>query len=254
MKLTNNLLDISFRNRLDNIKYALFDFDGTIYPNLLLVDLARYIFTKHAKMGEEKYVKKLLELSDLLRRSNKITFQEASLGFIDILKGESYSEFVEQSSVFIDRISDRVKFFVIFLRKNNIKCFLVSLTADFIASQVASALSFDKFYSVKYETFKGDAGEILFSGNFTPSVIDPKKFKLGALKYFNLLSLPKEHLLVIGNSVDDIELFKRAGHRIVVNPASELLEQCAFDLVVRNKKDPWHDIFDFFGLNYKFDD
>jgi len=237
--ITDNKIK-KFKKKLKKIKYAVFDFDGTIYPGFLIADLARQVFIKHAKNGESKYIKKLLILGELLKNTNKINFSEASLEFIKLLEGESYVEFCTGSQVFISKINSEAKIFVNFLKKIGVQCFLVSLTADFLAEKIVDEVGFDNYYSMKYKLFEDPSGNIFFSGNYEFNVLQPANFKLNSLNYFNIENLEKKTLLVIGNSEDDCKLFDRAGLKIVVNPNKKLLEKYKFDLVIKSEEGSWN--------------
>jgi len=237
--ITDNKIK-KFKKKLKKIKYAVFDFDGTIYSGFLIVDLARQVFIKHAKNGESKYIKKLLIFGELLKNADKMSFHEASLEFIKLLEGESYTEFCTESQIFISKINHEAKIFVNFLKKIGVQCFLVSLTADFLAKKIVDEMGFDDYYSMKYKIFEDSSGNIFFSGGYESNVLQPADFKLNALNYFNIENLEKKTLLVIGNSEDDCKLFDIAGLKIVVNPNKKLLEKYKFDLVIKSEEGSWN--------------
>jgi len=237
--ITDNKIK-KFKKNLKKIKYAIFDFDGTIYPGFLIVDLTKHVFIKHAKNGESKYAKKLLILRDLLKNIDKMNFHEASLEFIKLLEGESYSEFCAESLVFISKINREAKIFVNFLKNMGVQCFLVSLTADFLAEKIVDEVGFDDYCSMKYKIFKDSSGTVFFSGNYEFDVLRPADFKLDALNHFNIKNFEKKTLLMIGNSEDDCKLFGIAGLKIVVNPDKKLLNKYKFDLVIKSEDGAWN--------------
>jgi HAD superfamily phosphoserine phosphatase-like hydrolase len=224
---------------LDNIKYAFFDLDGTIYPSLFILDVTKKIFKDHALHREENYIKKKVSLDALIASSSHLPFQEIYNRFICLLEDESLTEFVSCSKTYLPKICIGVKEFIQFLQHNGTKCILVSLTPNFIAKVIKESLELDGYLGIDYRTKTIDDKK-LFMGSYKIPCADFSTFKKTVLKQYNLDKIDKPKIFFAGDSLEDIGLFNSAGITLAVNPKEQLLERKHFDIVLRDFNTlPW---------------
>lgn len=217
-----------------NIDIAIFDLDGTLYPNFMIVDLAKKIFTKYACEGSQKYSKKLDVLTSLIKNRDKLDFRTASEQFISLLKDEKCSEFVDELSILFHDIYPLSRNFISSLISREVGCHMISLTADFIANNLKNVLKFESVESMSYEAKQG-----YFTGQFVESVTNPQDFKFKALE--KLLSVSDfKNVLVVGNDVDDLKMYHTSTLSAAVNPTATLLNKYLPDLLlITENSDPW---------------
>lgn len=224
----------AFRDRLREMDYAIFDFDGTIYPRLFLYDLARRIFSEDS--DEERYRDKLRDLNNIVGAYGYVNFKIVYSKFLDIIKGEdkAYFEKVTKdlmagtypyAKAVINKLQDRY----------NMRTYLISLTADFIAKTTKEKFGFDEVFSVGYLTT--DNGR--FNGKTATKIDSAKKMKIQLFKKLNAKVRNNEEFICFFDSEDDLYIADFARLRVGVNPSGELANSVDFDMILTGKQDPW---------------
>jgi len=99
INFSNGRAGTEFIDALKTIDYAIFDFDGTLYPHLFIFDLTKDIFMQHA--NEETYKEKLVNLGQIAEIYKNGDFEEAYSKFIGLMKGESKEEFKKNAEKMI---------------------------------------------------------------------------------------------------------------------------------------------------------
>lgn len=227
-----------FKNKIKYVDYFLFDFDGTIYPDNLLLNLTLNFLDNYN--GENSMFKlKHKALIQLIKDKNKYNFLELSLLFAKILKNIPCNELNKKIPSFLNRCYPHSLNFIRTIQQNNKKCFLVSLTSEAIATEVVKQFGFDDYWCRKLERNNHNGIEV-FSGKYSEDVSDLLEFKKSCLSKFGIGK--EEHFLMAGNGFEDIMLFDLAHIKIGINPEKKLLNNnINFDMILKGKKDPWQD-------------
>ena len=227
---------LSLRKSLERVDFAIFDFDGTIYPRLFLYDLAYNVFSvKNLSRNVDK-LKKLESISNLYKEDK---FKEAYLSFLDLLKLEKKQEFVQVTDKLVDNIYEYAKKTIGKLHeKYNLDIYLVSITSSFIAEIVAKKLNLEGFEAVEFLTIKKE-GEWLFDGKVQLEINDPEIMKKTLLtQLFSKVGNGKKFACFV-NSEDDLPIIEKASLKIGINPTKELLSKSKLDLIMVDDMDPW---------------
>jgi phosphoserine phosphatase len=227
---------LKFLSSLKKIDYAIFDFDGTIYPNLFLFDLAKQIFDKYA---DNKRLKELNAIAGLYIKGD---FNAAFLKFLDILKGEDRTEFQDNSRILIKKSYKYSKLVIAKLKREyGIKSYLISLTADFISEIIEENFDFEKTFSMNYAFDKNDSREE-FNGKTLAYPKKPQEIKLEMLAKI-IKANSSNNYINFFDSTDDILIAKKAMLRVEINPKPDLSNYTDFDIILKNKKDPWKELY-----------
>ncbi len=243
MHSLNKIFPKHFFRELDNIEHAIFDLDGTIYPSLLILDIAKFVFSSDSS----KYALKEKDLINLVQQSEFLTFEETTKNFVKLLSGEKRSLFIENCDQFLHNIYPNAIEFIKYLKSRGIKCHLISLTPLFIAKEVASYLGLTSFSGMKYSG-KETKTDFIFDGNYLP-VNDFKNFKLDCLKN-TLKGVSQKKILFSGDSLDDLELFKFSNIKILVNNSTLINKKLTntkigYSFILNKRPDPWIELMSF---------
>lgn len=216
-----------------NIDFAIFDFDGTIYPNLFLFDLAKVFFTVNEDDKKLNYLNKIA----LNYKSNN--FKLAYTEFIYLLKDENKDEILNISNELIKCSYKYAKLTIKKLKnKYNIDSYLISITADFVAELAKSYFNFKDVFSINYLTSKQ-------TGNFlgiTNDIIDnPQKMK--NRMFYKLVNKKKPSYIHFFDSIDDLLISLNASVKIGINPKNNLSKILKFDLILDESPDPWKSFY-----------
>lgn len=216
--LAKNFLEKFLKNNKLKIKYAIFDFDNTIYPGLLLYELA----TEHIKnlKGKNKLEKKIL-LIKIAAYFKKNNFKKSLKLFLKFLKDEPVFEFYDQTKQKLKKIPNKFRQIIKILHESKIKCYLVSLTSDTIARKVCKKFKFENFLSLEFGTYK-KSNKSFFDGKIKTKLNNLKLFKLSAYKRFKIRN-PKQECICFGDSLDDLLILKKSAKSFVIGKNNKLI-------------------------------
>jgi phosphoserine phosphatase len=230
-----------FLNRFRSVRYAIFDFDGTIYPRLFLFDLTKKIFTDQ---GANNKLEKLNLIAKLYKQG---TFVKAYNEFIELLKGEDRNLFKANTEEMMNTTYSYARLTVEKMHdKYNIQSYLISLTSDFISEVVKDTFPFEEVFSIKYLSDVDD-DRIVFNGKIGGQIKDQQEMKQTMINAL-LSSRPEireEGYACFFDSRDDIPVAKSAMLKVGVNPSKELVKEINFDLILSgNDADPWKSFYE----------
>lgn len=222
-----------FFEKLDAVDCALFDFDGTLYPGNILLDLALSYFIPNP--DEPDLEQKRMRLTKLVADRKKYSFLELSDEFAKLLEGVGKKDFFSPVSKFSKNIYPGAKRIVSYLRSEGKECYLVSLTAWETATYVCDILGLDGcFFRDLGGTEKG--GAEFFPGRYPDDICDLAEFKRGAIAHFGL---EDKTLLGAGDSMEDQLFLGGCDVRLLVNPDGKLRDSLDYDYLISDEKDPW---------------
>ena len=218
-------------NRIKLLDYAVFDFDGTIYPNLFLFDLAKKLFVIHK---DKKKLDKLYNIAEKYKNNN---FIEAYTEFVELLKSENKKELICLSEELINHSYKKVKLCIKKLKsKYKLKCYLISITSDFVANIVKNYFGFDDVIAIQYLTDHQNR----FIGKTIEKIDNPKLMKL---RMFEVLFRDNnKRFIYFSDSLDDLLVARYASIRVGLNPDKNSLKVINYDIVIKNK-DPWGEFY-----------
>jgi phosphoserine phosphatase len=225
-----------FYNNLEDLDFAIFDFDGTIYPKLFLYDLVVKVFEIKEEPIRTKKLKRLNHINNLYSENK---FREAYLEFLDILRFEKKEEFVEITNKLLNNIYKYAEITVKKLHKKyDLDLYLISVTSDFVAKAVIKKLDMQGFEAINFLTVKKD-GSLFFNGSSDLIIDTPKVMKELLLKrLFSRIDNKKKFVCFV-NSEDDLPIVERASLKVGINPTKELLDKSKLDMVMIDRIDPW---------------
>lgn len=218
-------MDVIFQ-KIGKLNNAFFDFDNTLYPGLLLFDLAYDFFSRTNR------VKDLSELVRLLAFFKKGDYAIAAEKFALLLKGISVNDFYCPLDKYLDKIPLTAKNFIGVLIKNKVNCYLVSLTSEDISSVVCKKLGLKSGCAINYGVTLID-DNLIFTGELDPVIKNPYSFKLDFMQKASVFATA-ESSLAIGDSDDDLALFESCNYRILVGSNKKLAN---FELISKLNAD-----------------
>lgn len=232
--------EILLGESLEKMDFAIFDFDGTIYPGLFLYDMALEMFLARGLPDDKNKLKKLEEISDLYKEGR---FEEAYSDFLDILRLEKKEDFVKITNKLVDNIYEHAKKTIRKLHEEyNLDTYLISMTSSFVAEVVTKKLNLNGFEAVEFLTI-GKGRNCIFDGRSQLRINDPKIVKKTLLtQLFSKVGNDKKFVCFV-NSEDDLPIIKKASLKIGINPTKKLLEELNLDLVIINNTDPWIEFY-----------
>lgn len=235
-----------FMEKLSQIEYAIFDFDGTLYPGLFLFDLTKKIFEE--KFSELKYQKKMEQLENVAKIYKAGDFITSQSKFLDLLRDEDKKEFEYQSRNLLKNAYSYAKPTIGELKnKYGVKSYLISLTADFVAKIIKKQFNFEEVFSIKYKYTKTDLGE-KFGGEVFDTIENPQEIKRRMFLDFQNLNLYKDksNFIAFFDSLDDLPIASSAFLKVGVNLNDKLSMSDNVDLILTDKNgDPWRDFYQF---------
>ena len=228
--------DDLFYNNLKDLDFAIFDFDGTIYPRLFLYDLAVRVF----EVKEEPIkTEKLRRLNQINKLYSENKFREAYLEFLDILRFEKKEELVEVTDKLLDNI---YKYAEITIRKLHEKydldLYLISVTSNFVAEAVIKKLDMQGFEAINFLTVE-ENGDLFFDGNSDLVINTPQIMKESLLRRLFSKMDNKRKFVCFVNSEDDLPIVEKSSLSVGINPTKELLDKSRLDKIMIDKVDPW---------------
>jgi len=203
---------------MEKIKLICFDVDDT-----LIDGTSWLILTKGLGCSP-------LEALDIFQRcqKEKITFTEG-----ERLLTKMYQDSGNANIGFISELFDKVKVkdeaidLISYLRKKEYKIYLISGTIDIYVESVAKKLGVDGFYA--NSTLDFDDKGILLKINYRDNQGEIKVEQLRNL--VDSLGIDMEQVAFVGDSENDIEVFKVVKYGIAVHGSSEELDRVAWKKV-----------------------
>lgn len=242
-KFLGGLNAIEFVEKLKTLDYAIFDFDGTVYPGLFLFDLTKEIFVGDKDINRR--ARKLKELHEVGSIYNCGDFKVAYARFVKLLKNEDKEDFQKKTKQMMAASYPYAKLVIGKLwKKYGIKSYLISLTSDFVADVAQVDFGFKDTFSIKYISKKSPFGE-RFIGKFKGKLENPQTIKKRLLLELRNLEKYKtrDKFICFFDSKDDINIASSAELKVGINPKLDLSGYTDFDLVLRNKTDPWKEFY-----------
>lgn len=226
---TSNIINKIFIKNLDTIDYAVFDFDGTLYPNLFIFDITKKIFMETNK-------NKLTELSLIAQEYKNGNFSTAYKKFISLLSNESEIKFINESIQIVNNSYKYAKLSIQKLKNNyNIEPYLISITADFIAEVVKNYFGFNEAFAIKYNIINNTR---MFNGKTLDIIDSPQNMKKRMLnKLINLKN--NNNFISFYDSLDDKPITESAKLKVAINPNKETIKKSDPDVILVDKLDPW---------------
>ncbi len=218
------------RGLLDNADYAIFDFDGTLYPGLFIFDLTKKVFERRDSAA------KLAELLGIANEYKSGRVVEAYCSFLELLKGERVDTFREEAENlmhmhfnFADKVIDELK------HRYGMKVYVISITSDFIGEAARKHFGFDRVFAVPY-LYEGSGKDAEFNGKSGIRIDRPELMKAGMLS--ELRKEERGDYVSFFDSKDDAAISASSILSVAINPREESVKA---DLVIRSAE-PWMDL------------
>lgn len=235
MRIKEGKYDL-FYNSLKDLDFAIFDFDGTIYPRLFLYDLAEKVFEIKEEPIKTEKLKRLNQINNLYSENK---FREAYLEFLDILRFEKKEELVEVTNKLLDNIYKYAEIAIRRLHKKyDLDLYLISVTSSFVAEAVIKKLDMQGFEAVNFLTVEKN-GDLFFDGNSDLIINTPQIMKESLLRHLFSKIDNKKKFVCFVNSEDDLPIIERASLSVGINPTKKLLDKSKLDRIMIDKVDPW---------------
>lgn len=213
---------------VSSLDCCIFDFDGTIYPRLLLADAAAIFFKKIRDNTS------LTRLKVLAEKSESQPFDVTLVEFTQLIDGIDAVGFDSICCSLLDSVYPSFGKVMETLRTFGLPCYLSSLTTKAVASAVAKKYGFVDYTFFDYPIVSSNGRSIYSALSSTsPLLLDFFNFKQHACVNKNILP---SSFLYAGDSEQDLCLFREAKISVGVNPKKELLN---LDLILADKDDPW---------------
>ncbi len=200
---------------MNKFKLVCFDIDGT-----LIDGVSWFLLTKALNCSVQNHV-------DIFYRAKK--------GEISFLEGErmltkTYQESGNATKEFIGKVFSEVepryeaKELISYCKKKRYKVYLVSGAIDIYVEEIAKKLKVDGFYANSFLEFdeKGVLSKIHYRDN-------QGEIKIKQLReLIEKLRIKMNEVVFVGDSENDIEVFKKTGHGIAVNSSNKELKSVAW--------------------------
>lgn len=226
-----------FLQKLRTLGHATFDMDGTIIkPGLLVFDVMSNLF-----QGKND-TRKMGELKKIYESYGSVPFDVSYRSFLGLLKGEDRKEV---RNAVMDRLEEKVypyaRLTIKKLREGyRIRCYLISLTTDFIAELVKPYFGFEGAYSVGCIVDDADGREI-FTGEASIKLGSAGEMKTAMFGKFEK-DLAGSPFLSAFDSKDDLPIAQKAFLKVGVNQSKELKNMIKADVSLEGK-DPWEEFY-----------
>ncbi len=203
---------------MNKFKLVCFDVDGTLVEGISWVWL-----TKGLGCSSEKHI-------DI--------FNRATRGEISFTKGERmltkmYKESGNATMKFIRKLFSEIKLrpeakeIISYLKKKNYKVYLISGAIDIYIEEMAKKLKVDGFYANSSLEFTEDG--VLEKIYYRDNQGEVKLEQLTSL--IRKIGIKMNEVVFIGDSDNDIEVFKETGHGVAVEPSSKKLKSIAWKII-----------------------
>jgi phosphoserine phosphatase len=226
--------------KLTELDYALFDFDGPLYPGLFISDLTLEVF----KDDLEKYKNKLKELQIVEKIYNEGDFKKAYTKFLEILSGESriifkrYAEkLIEKTYPYVDKTVKKLQ------EKYGLESYLISLTPDFVGEVIQKRFGFKRVITVRCG-YDDNTIEKRMTGVSIDKIDMPQVMKE---KMFNKLGINNQrskNFIYFFDSMEDRLVAEEATIRVGVNPNIDVMNTLKIDYLIQNKINPLKIFYD----------
>lgn len=229
--------------KIQDTEYFIFDFDGTLYPQILLVDLALDYFKKKDNFTDSACEGKCMSLKNLIRHRGEYSFSEISKKFANLLTDVRCQSFYSELQNLLKSCYPASIAFIDKLNESGKKCFLVSLTTEKVAKEVTKIYGFRDYYCRDLEKELREGSEV-FTGRYPQKIDSLRSYKEASLSKFGIAA---EKFFMAGDSVEDTSLISKAYIKVLVNPLTSL-KGLNPDLVLNSQKDPWGQINQFYKI------
>jgi phosphoserine phosphatase len=200
---------------MNKFELVCFDIDGTLVDGISWL-----LLTKGLGCSPEKHI-------DIFNRSKK--------GEISFLEGERmltkmYQESGNANQKFIKELFSKIepkseaKEIISYLKKKKYKIYLISGAINIYTEEIAKKLGVDGWYA--NSSLKFDKNGILEKIYYKDNQGETKVKQLKEL--MKKFGIKKDEIVFVGDSDNDIEIFKETGHGIAVELSSEELKNIAW--------------------------
>ena len=203
---------------MENIKLVCFDVDET------LVDGTSWLILNE---GLECSTEDALSFFNHAREG-KISFRECEKLFTKMYQdtGNATKDFIKNLFESINT-KPEVKDLIPYLKEKGYLIYLISGAIDIYVKSIARKIGADGFYANSSLEF--DNQGILQKINYRENQSKVKLEQLQSL--INELGINMEQVVFVGDSENDIEVFKATGHGIAVRSTSEELKRVSWQMV-----------------------
>ncbi|MDR1774211.1 MAG: HAD-IB family hydrolase [Clostridioides sp.] len=203
---------------------AFFDIDGTLYRDALIIEhfkkLIKYdiidqkYWYNNVRDTFMNWDKRQGNYDDYLEKVCKI--------YVDAIKGlnNDYIDFTSNQVIRLksDRIYKYTRNRIDWHHKQGHKIIFISGSPDFLVSKMAKKYNADDFEGSKYIFENG-----IFTGNVEP--MWNSESKNNAIdKFKKKFDIDLDNSYAYGDTNGDIQMFKRVGNPVAINPTKELLK------------------------------
>ena len=203
---------------MDSIKLVCFDVDGTLVDGVSWL-----LLTQGLGCSEQAHLDIFLRA-----KKGKISFIEGERELTKMYQdsGNATRPFIKKLFANI-RIKPETKEVIDYLKEKGYFIYLISGAIDIYVEEVAKKLKVDGYYANSKLDF--DEEGVLKKINYRDNQEDIKAEQLKEL--VQKLKLNINEVVFVGDSENDIEVFKRTRHGIAVNSFNENLKEVAWKIV-----------------------
>lgn len=201
-------------------KILCFDMDGTLIRN---TNSVKYLCEINNQLD------KLLEIEDM-ENKKEISWIEADYIKAKLIKGLNLGKV---SNCFADSIKfiNNIDYVIKYIKKQNIKCILVTAGPIQVANIVGEMFGFDKVYGSNYEV-----RDNIFTGKIIEHLGEEAKLK-SLQSYCKEQNIDINKSIAVGDGDSDIGVFKKCGKSIAINYTDSLLGKADVYLKTDDLKD-----------------
>lgn len=200
------------------VKAVVFDIDGTLTYEVSWLKITELL---GASVSEHE------QIFDLFLK-DKLTYEEAKRQLIDLWQSTNNANRPYLSALFDEWVlQDDAQELVDYLHSNNYITVLITGSVDLFAQKIAEKLSIKNYYANTQLIW--DNQQNLIDLHYER---DQARKKLAQFRAFvGKHGLPPSECVVVGDSENDIELFKLTNHGIAVSGAKDELQAVAWKQV-----------------------
>lgn len=207
------------RNIWNNAKLMIFDMDGVLtqHPSSW-----NYV---HERIGVDN------EMNYKLFKEHKITYNEFLKSDVELWKaklGEIHKTEIESILAEIP-FSENLRKTIMEIKSKGLKVAIVSGGISWLADLINKEVKFD--YSYSNSIYTADDGTLIPDG---PAEVDPYRKDLKVHQLQSTLGIGNEETISVGDTDQDIPMFKNSGISISFNPASDEVVENS-DISIRSR-------------------